>query len=76
MRSTPGRVGKGEQFVEDAEITFVRHIRDSSRLNARSLRELAEDPTRDSDWLDQRAAEIDKIADLHDQWLKARGVTD
>jgi len=61
--------------MEDVAIKFVRHIRDSSRLNASSLRELAEDPTRDSGWLNQRATEIDQIAELHDQWLRAHGVT-
>jgi len=62
--------------MEDPEITFVRHIRDSSRLNAQALRRLAEDPARDQEWLTQRAREIDNCAEVHDEWLRSHEVTD
>jgi hypothetical protein len=56
-----------------AEFRPIKHIRDSSRLNAKTLRELAEDPSRDGDWLQRRADEIDAFADELDQYLRARG---
>ena len=61
--------------MTNPELRYIRHIRDSSRLNAKSLRELAEDPGRDGDWLKQRAEEIDALADELDGYLESHGPT-
>lgn len=53
----------------EVPLRVVRHLRDSSRLNAQTLRGLADERDRDGDWLKKRADEIDQIAETLDNYL-------
>jgi hypothetical protein len=59
---------------DDEAIARLRHVRDSSRLNARTLRQLGEDPSKagHSALLRKRADEIEQFADQLDRYMESR----
>lgn len=50
-------------------LNVIEHVRDSSRLNARTLRRLAGDGDTHSAWLRARADEVDQFAEELDRYL-------
>jgi hypothetical protein len=53
----------------EVPLRVVRHLRDSSRLNAQTLRDLADGRDADGGWLKKKAGEIDQIAEALDNYL-------
>jgi hypothetical protein len=54
---------------EDVPLRAVEHVRDSSRLNAQTLRKLADESPAHATWLLRRADEIDQFAVELDRYL-------
>lgn len=54
----------------EVPLHVVQHLRDSSRLNAQTLRKLADERDADSGWLSKRADEIDQIAAELDGYIE------